>query len=90
MKKQTESYLLGGIVAPKEAKTGITPTQIHAFFNHLMGEILTIVEASTTDETQRKALKSVVGNTIHNDSVLLQKWIIAQSEGNGLTFPYLY
>lgn len=74
----------------KEAETLVNCTQVNAFFNHLMGELLTIVEASTTDAVQRKALKSVVGNKIHAESVLLQQWIIRASEGDGSPFPYLY
>lgn len=92
-----KGLLASAIATPREfaeAKAEVSPTQINHFFNHLMGEALTIIETMTTDEVQRKAAKSVMGGLIHNRSVEIQQWIIRQSEsklsGQGGTDPFPY
>ena len=80
----------GGLSAPKEHSTKMTTTEINSFCNFLMGKILTIVEASTTDKVQRDALKSVIGNEIHTHNYELQRWMLDQDEekGTSSSFPY--
>lgn len=96
-KKESSTYtdsVLTTTTTWKEATAPVTPTEINNFFKHLMGEALTIIEAAIVDDVQRKAVKSVMGNMIHNRSVELQQWIIHRHEdeltgkGSNNTFPY--
>ena len=43
-----------------ESTKGLTGDQVAAQFNHLLGEVLTIVDASFQDQIQRKAVKDLV------------------------------
>jgi hypothetical protein len=46
-----------------------------ALFNHILGEMLTIADASFTDKEQRTAVKEMIKRTIWSNYEPLQVWL---------------
>lgn len=49
--------------------------QITALFNQMVGQMLTIIEASISDPLQRTALKSVVKDKLWSNYEEIQNWM---------------
>lgn len=56
----------------------INSVQINKLFNHITGQILTIIDAAISDEKQNTAIKDLIKNKIWDNYEPLQNWLYHQ------------
>lgn len=95
--KQVDGSYVGSTAYPKGTEVDIRFSNHSAmveskhwtsYTKHILGQVLTIMEAAITDKDQIRAVKSLIEQTIWNNNEYLQKWMYDQQEGKGSTFPF--
>lgn len=74
-------------------KCQITSEEFTRLFNHLTGQILTLIEASTPDKTQRESLKQIAKERIWSNYEEIQHWMYNEenrSEDKNSIQPIIY
>lgn len=77
-------------------KAEVESKHFTALFNHLVGDMCTIVEAAISDREQRRAIKELTKRTIWSNMDALQNWLHHESnkatcnckEHPEMTFPF--
>lgn len=64
--------------------------QVQFLVSDLEGKILTVIDASITEQKQREAIKSLIKQYIWGDFDKIAEWFYKQSEGNAYNFPFGY
>lgn len=62
--------------------------QVYCLVSDLEGKILTVIDASITEQKQREAIKSLLRQYIWGDFDKVRDWFYKQSEGNACNFPF--
>jgi len=68
---QPESVLSTVVGHTVKTKPTFYASAVGFHYNHLMGEILTLIDASIVDPTQRKAIKDVIKDRFYNNGFSL-------------------
>jgi GTP1/Obg family GTP-binding protein len=69
-------------------KAEIESKHLTALYNHLTGVILTVIDASISDITQREALKTILKEKIWESYEPMTNWLYGNMDGRGQSFPY--
>lgn len=56
--------------------------------NHIIGKLLTIIDATVSNEKQNKAMKDLVRATVWQTHGILENWAMVQTDAMGSTSPY--
>jgi hypothetical protein len=74
----------------EELKGTMTSSNLIAYNNELLGHILTIVDASVPESDQKKAMKSLIKQSVWKTYDVVWKWMNDQrGNGNGSSFPFV-
>lgn len=65
-------------------------SDMNALFSHIVGKVLTIIDASYSDVSQREAVKSIVKDALWGTSDALAEWMHDNQVGTNerSTFPF--
>ena len=66
----------------------ISMWMVQNLMEHIIGKILTQLDASISDKEQRQALKSVIKSDLWEATDKVRNWYIDQSDTCGSSFPY--
>lgn len=77
---ERKSQVIGIPIQPSDVRYGnhkgvVESRNFTALFNHILGEMLTIADASFTDQEQRNAVKEMMKRTIWSNYEPLQEWL---------------
>lgn len=71
----------------KEAYAKLSSRNILSLEGHILGKVLTIVDASVANIDQREAMKMLIKEAVWDTTNLVTKWMSEQEEGKGSSFP---
>ena len=71
-----------------EHKSGITQSELFYMGNHMIGKLLTIIDATVPVGSQNKSVKSLVRNAVWDDIEQAQSWLAQQQSGMRSSFPF--
>lgn len=74
--------------ADESSKNKINLNQVNYLVLDLEGKILTVIDASITEQKQRDAIKSLVRQYIWGDFNKVSDWFYQQSENEASSFPF--
>jgi hypothetical protein len=83
----TKSVEVNPMVFNQELKAEVSASDFISYNNAILGEVLTLVDASLPESDQRKALKSLIKQCMWRNYDLVWKWLNEQKNGSGSTFP---
>jgi hypothetical protein len=69
-------------------KNKINLHQVNTLITDLEGKILTVIDASITDQKQREAVKSLLRQYIWGDFDKVRNWFYDQTETSCGSFPF--
>ena len=86
MKKEIKDPIVK--VLNREIKPQISSDHLHYYNQHLLGEMLTIVDAVVVDKVQNKATKDIVKNSFNKNYLKARNWCIDQDDNTRSSFPF--
>lgn len=79
---------LGSPIDKERFESKISLSQIADFTSDIEGKILTVIDASMTEQKQREAVKSLVRQYIWSDFDKVREWFYSQTENTACSFPF--
>lgn len=90
--KSLSSFKEGDVVTAKDipalAKKLTTHDDNLFFMENTVGKVLTIIDASTPEKDQCKAIKDLIKDAMWGNFKIFQNWYLDQDSGMASTFPF--
>jgi hypothetical protein len=87
---QEEQSSQDKVLPTSTATPTINLNHLEALLNHVLGKVLTVVDATVMDKEQRDAQKSLYKSAVWDTFSVIEQWHFQQNmeSGTGSTFPF--